>query len=100
VCFNRSIRRVFKYNDWESVKDIMFGFNVLPMDLFLNKSNLCFLGNALRSNRVLVRKCANWYRSKDETIAILLEYGINFHLSKNDIVECLWKCFSESVKWM
>ena len=33
VCFNRSIKRIFGYNDFESVKDILFGFDILSIDI-------------------------------------------------------------------
>ena len=33
VCFNRAVRYIFGYHDFESVKHILFGFHVLPIDL-------------------------------------------------------------------
>ena len=34
VCFNRAIRRVFKYKDCETVRNLMFGFKILPMGFY------------------------------------------------------------------
>ena len=35
LCFNRAVRCIFKYHDFESVKRILFGFHVLPIDLYM-----------------------------------------------------------------
>jgi len=99
VCYNRAIRRVFRYKDYESVKHIMFGFNMLPMDLYLVKANLCLIGNALRSNRLLLKKCAEWFRNSEECIKTLLKYDIDYRLVKSNIVGKIWSHFTELVNW-
>ena len=33
VCFNRAMRKIFGYRDYESVKDILFGFKLFSIDL-------------------------------------------------------------------
>ena len=82
VCFNRAIRRVFKYKDYESIRDIMFGCKILPMDLYLIKVKLCFIGNAFRSNKVLLNRCAILCRSFDEYINIFQMNGSECNLLK------------------
>ena len=36
VTFNRAIRRLFEYNYYESIKDILFGFKMLPINLLID----------------------------------------------------------------
>ena len=62
VCLNRGVRRIFNYNDYESVKDICFGFHMLPADLYITRASLLLCGSALRSNRNVLVKCAMWQR--------------------------------------
>ena len=49
LCLNRSIRRIFGYYDFESVKDI-FCFCILPIDMYIVKAHLLLVSAALRSN--------------------------------------------------
>ena len=51
VCLNRGVRRIFNYNDYESVKDICFGFRVVPVDLYIERAILLQCGNSLKSDR-------------------------------------------------
>ena len=43
ICFNRSIERIFRYYDFESVNDILFGFGILPIDMYVVKTRLLLL---------------------------------------------------------
>ena len=72
VCFNRAIRRIFDYGDYESVKDILFGFKLFPIDLMLVKSNLCLIDKALQSNRRVLSKYAEWCRCKKNVLIYYL----------------------------
>ena len=40
VTFNKAIRRLFAYNGYESIKDILFGFKMLPINLLIDRSQL------------------------------------------------------------
>ena len=50
VCFNKLIRRIFVYYDFESVKDILFGFDILPIDMYKVKARLLLVSAVLRLN--------------------------------------------------
>ena len=92
VCY-RTIRRVFRYKDYESVKHIMFEFKIFLTDLYLVKANLCPTGNALRSNRLLLKKCAEWFRDSDKYIKTSLKYNIDYRLVISNIVCQIWVSF-------
>ena len=52
VTFNRAIRRLFGYNDYEFLMDILFGFKMLPTNLLINRAQL-LCGACLQSERIL-----------------------------------------------
>ena len=45
------VRKVSKYCDHECGKDILLGFHILPVDLFILRAKLLLYSSALRSNR-------------------------------------------------
>ena len=77
VCLNRAIRKVFRYRNYDSVKDILFGFGMLPMYLYIIKTKLCMIGNALTSQRRFVTKCAMWQHDKEYEINLLLQFVLS-----------------------
>ena len=79
--------------------NIIFGFQILTMDLYLVKANLCLVGNVLRSNRLLLKKCAEWFRDSNECIKTLLKYDIDYQLVKSNIGSQIWSYFTELVNW-
>ena len=85
--------------DYESVKDVLFSFGVLPTYLYIIKTKLCVIGNALRSQWKVVVKCAMWQRNKEDVINLLLQYNVDYVLSKSDIVKQLWLEFKCIVSW-
>ena len=65
VTFNRAIRRLFGYNDYESFKDILLGFKMLPINLLINRAQLLLCGACLQSDRILLNMCAMHKRDND-----------------------------------
>ena len=57
VTFNRAIRRLFGYNDYESIKDILFGFKMLPINLLIDRAQLLLCGACLQSEKILLKMC-------------------------------------------
>ena len=60
----------------------MFGFKILPLDLYLIKAKLCFIGNALWSNRILLNRYAILCRSSDEDAYMFNMYGFDYNILK------------------
>ena len=54
VCFNDCIRKIFGYNRLESVRQILYGFNMLPMDLYIVRARMLLISSAINSDRHLV----------------------------------------------
>ena len=50
VCFNDCIRKIFGYNRFESVRQILYGFNMLPMDLYIVGARMLFISTAINSD--------------------------------------------------
>ena len=59
VFLNDSMRRVFNMPRRFSVKEVMLRFGLLPADLSVVRSKLCFDFNCLRSDREIVKACAD-----------------------------------------
>ena len=99
VCFNRAIRRIFGYHDYESVKDILFGFCVLPADLQMVRAELLLCGAGLRSERGVMKMCACWQRDREKLMRVLLLHNVEYDLNKRNINMALWNKFGERVDW-
>ena len=66
VCFNDCIRKIFGYNRFESVRQILFGFNMLLMDLYIVRARMLLICSAINSDRRLVKKYGEYSRNKGE----------------------------------
>ena len=64
VSFNDAIRKIFHYNIWESVRAVLRGFGMVPMDLHLIRAKLLLLFDCILSERRIVKVCSeiNTYR--------------------------------------
>ena len=70
------------------------------MYLYIIKTKLYMAGNALRSQRRAVVKCAVWQRDKEDVINLSLQYNIDYVLSKSDTVKQLWLEYKYIVNWI
>jgi hypothetical protein len=100
VCFNRAVRRIFRYHDFESVKHILFGFHVLPIDLYIIRAVLLLIGNALKSSRNVLRVCAMWQRDRNKNMNVVMELGVDYNMSKTVINNAVWRSFEGRVGWV
>ena len=78
VTFNRAIRCLFGYNDYESIKDILFGFKMLPINLLSDKAQLLLCSMCLQSERILLKMCAMHKRDSDVFMNVLMLYGAKY----------------------
>ena len=75
VSLNRAVRCSFGYNDWESVKDILFGFKLLPVHLYVDQAHMLLCSSCIMSEKVLVRLFAEHNRDKEFFLQLLLEHS-------------------------
>ena len=99
VTFNNAIRRVFNYNQWESVKDIVHGFGMVPVDLYLIRARLLMIGVALCSKREIVNVCGRISMMQKDVREMMVELGIDDVLCKRDIYEAVQNVFSSRLDW-
>jgi hypothetical protein len=99
VTFNRAVRRIFGYHDYESVKHILFGFSILPIDLVIVKAQFMLMGACLRSDREVLKVCDEWQRNRQRYLDMMMEYGVDFDLSGVGIIRALWSVFDGRVGW-
>jgi hypothetical protein len=100
VSFNNAIRKVFGYRKFESVKDILRGFNILPMDFHVLYSKLILLNVCMTSNRRIVSVCSEYIAYQDDVVMKCNELDVTLGLSKKwDIYEAIWNSFVSIVGW-
>ena len=58
VSFNDAIRKIFHCNKWKSVKTVLRGFGMAPMDLHLIRDRLLLLLNCVLSEKRNVKVCS------------------------------------------
>ena len=99
VCFNRAFRKIFNFHDHESVRDILYGFCVLPIELYVMKAKLSFIGSCLQSDRMVIKKCAQWQRNEPECYNNMSKYNIDCMLDRKVIHHNIWMHFNDMVEW-
>ena len=78
ISFHNAARKLFNYRRFESVKGILRGFCMLPLDFCIDRMRLLLLYNFLKSERSVVRMCAEV--SADDEDVIMLYNEFNFAL--------------------
>jgi hypothetical protein len=86
VVWNDCVRKVFGYRRCESIRNVLYGFGMLPMDLFIIRARFLLISSAIRSDRKLVKCCAEYVRNKVNFLNLMLEYGVEYNLSKHNIM--------------
>ena len=91
--FNITIRRLFGYNDYESIKNILFGFKLLPINLLIDRAQLLLCGACLQSEKILLKLCAMHKRDSDVFMNILMLYGTEYSLHRKSVISSVWNLF-------
>ena len=99
VTFNRAIRRLFGYNDYELIKDILFGFKMLPINQLIDRAQLLLCGACLQNERILLKMCAMHKRDNDVFMNILMLYGAEFNLHRKSVISSVWNLFQSTIDW-
>ena len=99
ITLNRAVKHVFCLHDYESVKDILFDFKMLSVNLNIDQACLLLCNNCLNSNRILVKMWAEYSRDSEGFLELLLKCGANYNLTKSYIRESVWKAFGNVVQW-
>ena len=99
VTFNRAIRRLFGYNDYESIKDILFVFKMLPINLLIDRAQFWLCGARLQSESILLKMCAMHKRNNDVFMNIFMLYGAEFNLHRKSVISSVWNLFQSTIDW-
>ena len=101
VTFNTAFRKIFNYKQYESVRDILFGFGLLPFDIYIKRARLLLLNAALLSNRSVVRMCAEWCVNENKTVEYMHDMNIDSFcgMAKLKIIETCWVVFKSTRVW-
>ena len=84
----------------ESVKDILRGFMMLPIDLYILRSQLLLLNVALHSSRKVVKVCSDFMCYCDSVIVKCTELDVCLEFStNNDIKQAIWNVFVKLCNW-
>ena len=93
VTFNRAIRRLFGCNDYESIKDILFGFKMLPINLLIDRAQLLLCSTCSQSERILLKMCAMYRKDSDVFMNMLMLYGAEYSLHRKSVILSVWNLF-------
>ena len=96
VCFNRAIRRVFGYKDFESVRGILLGFSIISADLFIKRVKSLLYSSCITSDGLIVKRCVEWQRDRECTLTLISKYELNYNLNRAIIYEQLWAQFMKT----
>ena len=68
VSLNDTVRKIFHYNRWESVKAVLRGFGMVLMDLHLIRARLLLLINCTLSERRIEKVCSEINAHQEDVI--------------------------------
>ena len=84
------MRKVFSYKRFVSVKGILRGFSILPIDFYNDRMRLLLLYDCLKSESSVVRMCAEVNANNEDVVSLCNKF--NFALkwsSKAEITEAI-----------
>ena len=96
VFLSDSMRRVFNMSRRSSVKELMLRFGLMPADLSVVRSNVCFGLKCLRSDREIIRACADRWFVGSEFVKCCKLYDFK-SLSCSQIRGAIWHYAEDSV---
>ena len=96
VFLNDAMRRVFNISRQSSVKELMLRFDLLPADLSVVRSKVCFGLNCLRSDREIIRACADRWLFGSEFVKYCKLYDFK-SLSCGQVRDAIWHYAEGSV---
>ena len=86
LSFNNAIRRVIDYRVNESVKKILYFFDILPYGMLMEKLEINFIASCLQSNRKMLNMCANLWLHSNKRLILMQKYDFNsFDRSQIDV---------------
>jgi hypothetical protein len=53
----------------------------------------------LRSDREVLKVCAEWQRNRQRYLDMMMEYGVDFGVSGVGIIKAVWRVFEGRVGW-
>ena len=98
VSFNDAVRKIFHYNRWESVRAVLRGFGMVPMDLHLIRAKLLLLFNCILSERRIVKVCSEINAYRENVIDECREFGVSWSCKK-EIRDGIWRVYADRVGW-
>ena len=96
ISFNDAVRKIFRYNKWKSVRAVLRGFGMIPMDLHLISVKLLLLFNCMLSERRIVKVCSEINAYEENVIDACREFGVSWSC-KNEFRDGIWRVFVDRV---
>jgi exonuclease III len=90
VCFNNAFRKVFRYKLYESVKCLLYFFNLLPLDMYFAYKKLCFVDDCTMSCKSLVRMCGLLWYEGGECQGLAKKYNLK-SVNSMYVYDDFWK---------
>jgi len=94
ICWNRAYRKVFKMNDWESVKEVQAICGRLDfVHIKYAQRKMTFVSKIIRLNNNVLKACYLCYDNfckSNEFIALYSKFDITTGASVDEIIEILF----------
>ena len=98
VSFNDAVRKIFHYNKWESVRTVLRGFGVVPMDLHLIRTKLLLLFNCILSERRIAKVCSEINVYRGDVLDECREFCVSWSCKK-EIRDGIWRVYVDRMGW-
>jgi hypothetical protein len=95
VCWNNVYRKIFKYNQWESVNSVIDGFGYLNFSFLWYLSVFKFIKTLLTSSNVILRQTARLYCYSQQWQFIKSEFNVDEHCPVYIITKAVYDKFHD-----
>jgi len=97
ICWNRAYRKVFKMNDWESVKEVQAMCGRLDFVHIYAQRKMTFISKIIRLNNNVLKACYDNFCKSNEFIALYSKFDITTGASVDEIRDTVFNKFYSNV---
>jgi hypothetical protein len=83
VWWNSVFRKLFAYNQWESVKTLMYYAGRLDLYHLVALRKLLFINRCRRTDNLVLQSVTEMFLSSSETRSLLKEFNVNLNMCKS-----------------
>ena len=93
TCWNRAYRKIFKINDWVSVKEVQALCDRLDFNHIHAQRKLLFIAEKSKNDHDVLKVCYDNFRRSDECVMLQCEFGFAGDVFFGDVKDIVFKRF-------